>query len=207
MANIALHGLATAVENAFPHWKYSQRPDGRQFRWKPSVIRYADDFVILHRDLEVLIKRQEIAAEWLKGMGLEMKPSKTRITHTLKDVDGTRWIRFPRVQRPSVSQRYAPLFAFDRTGVRWASQFRSGRAQKSQKRFLLKVREIIRSNRNASQVGLIAVLNPVIRGWGNYFSTVVSKNVFRKMDSLHLQETLDLGVTPTPEQRPALGSP
>ncbi|WP_237395979.1 group II intron maturase-specific domain-containing protein [Okeania sp. KiyG1] len=31
---------------------------------------------------------------------------------------------------------------------------------------------------------LIAKLNPVIRGWANYYSAVVSKEVFRKIDNL-----------------------
>ena len=54
----------------------------------------------------------------------------------------------------------------------------------SQKRFQRKVREIVHGNRNVRQLALIRLLNPVIRGWGNYFSTVVSKDIFGKMDML-----------------------
>ncbi|MHC5829103.1 MAG: reverse transcriptase domain-containing protein, partial [Nostoc sp.] len=46
------------------------------------LIRYADDFVILHENLSVVEKCQEVIVEWLKGMGLELKPSKTRLAHT-----------------------------------------------------------------------------------------------------------------------------
>ena len=87
LANVALHGLATVIEDAFPQMKRLP-PDGRLTRWKPGVIRYADDFVVFHRDREAIEHVKEIVAEWLKGMGLEMKPSKTRITHTLEVVDG-----------------------------------------------------------------------------------------------------------------------
>jgi RNA-directed DNA polymerase len=87
LANIALHGLSTAIECAFQKNKRIP-PEGKLVTWRPGVIRYADDFVILHRDLEVLKKARQIAADWLKGMGLELKPSKTRITHALKAVDG-----------------------------------------------------------------------------------------------------------------------
>src|SRR5207253_7525450 len=42
LMNVALHGLETAVRSAFPS-KYRGRSP-----WQPLVIRYADDFVVLH---------------------------------------------------------------------------------------------------------------------------------------------------------------
>ena len=53
LANLALHGLETALREAAP----SKSP--------PGVIRYADDFVALHADLDVLKHLQEVATEWL----------------------------------------------------------------------------------------------------------------------------------------------
>ena len=53
------------------------------------LIRYADDFVCIHEDLEVVLKCQEIIAEWLEKLGLSLKPSKTRLTHTLKSHQGS----------------------------------------------------------------------------------------------------------------------
>src|SRR6266536_5592331 len=50
-----------------------------------TLIRYADDFVVCHRDLEVVQQCQAVIQEWLNDMGLELKPSKTRITHTLHE--------------------------------------------------------------------------------------------------------------------------
>ena len=55
---------------------------------EPQVIRYADDFVILHPTEEGIQKAQTIAASWLKNMGLELKPSKTKVSHTLKTHQG-----------------------------------------------------------------------------------------------------------------------
>jgi RNA-directed DNA polymerase len=52
------------------------------------LIRYADDFVILHENLSVVERCQEIIAEWLKSMGLELKPSKTRLAHTINEHEG-----------------------------------------------------------------------------------------------------------------------
>jgi len=52
------------------------------------VIRYADDFVVFHPTLEGIEAAKDKIATWLAGMGLELKPSKTRITHTLRCHDG-----------------------------------------------------------------------------------------------------------------------
>jgi RNA-directed DNA polymerase len=76
LANVALHGLENAIVAAFPK------------RQPPTVVRYADDLVALHPDLRVIERVQQIAATWLAGMGLELKPSKTRITHTLHQHNG-----------------------------------------------------------------------------------------------------------------------
>jgi len=43
---------------------------------KTPIIRYADDFVILHEDITV-VQRCRNNLEWLKDMGLELKPAKT----------------------------------------------------------------------------------------------------------------------------------
>lgn len=73
LANTVLHGLETAVAEAHPN---------------ASVIRYADDLVVLHADLEAVEAAQHTVSEWLATMGLELKPSKTRITHTLNPHNG-----------------------------------------------------------------------------------------------------------------------
>src|SRR5262249_14416199 len=81
LANIALHGMETVIAKRFPTRNH------KRF-YTPQVIRYADDLVVLHEDVAVIKECREILAEWLKDMGLEFKPSKTRITHTFIGVDG-----------------------------------------------------------------------------------------------------------------------
>jgi len=73
--NVALHGLEKAIV------KGCQRK-GRNSE-RPIVIRYADDFVIFHSEEAKLLEAAEIAKEYLHGMGLELKPSKTKVTDTL----------------------------------------------------------------------------------------------------------------------------
>ena len=66
-------GLETAVAEAHP---------------KAKVIRYADDLVVLHPDLKVIEAAKQTVSQWLDSMGLELKPSKTQITHTLNHHEG-----------------------------------------------------------------------------------------------------------------------
>jgi RNA-directed DNA polymerase len=44
--------------------------------------------VVLDENLERIQLAKEIISEWLKDMGLELKPSKTRIPPTLKEYQG-----------------------------------------------------------------------------------------------------------------------
>jgi RNA-directed DNA polymerase len=77
LANVALHGLETALRKAAPS------------KAQPGVIRFADDFVILHHDCDTLKRLITVAQEWLAGIGLELNAKKPRITHALEPYEGT----------------------------------------------------------------------------------------------------------------------
>ncbi|MDJ1173899.1 group II intron reverse transcriptase/maturase [Roseofilum capinflatum] len=82
LANIALHGMEEKVK------QFAETLPGNKMnnQYALSLIRYADDFVILHKDEQVIRDCSLVIRDWLAEMGLELKPSKTRITHT-KDGD------------------------------------------------------------------------------------------------------------------------
>jgi RNA-directed DNA polymerase len=79
----ALHGLETFVVH-----ELTRRTGKKSQRVSPTVIRYAGDFVVLDEDLQTIEQAKEIIAAWLKDMGLELKASKTQITHTLLPYQG-----------------------------------------------------------------------------------------------------------------------
>ncbi len=88
LANIALHGLENHI-NKFAETLDLRYPSGGVKSKKHkveslSLIRYADDFVVLHEHKAVVQRCREIISEWLAGIGLELKPEKTRLTHTFK---------------------------------------------------------------------------------------------------------------------------
>ena len=79
LALIALHGLETAIRSCLNQ--------GRAQR-ALAVAFYADDFVVLHPSLTVILQCKQAAEDWLNEMSLELKPSKTRISHTLTPYEG-----------------------------------------------------------------------------------------------------------------------
>lgn len=183
LANIALHGLEDAVKDAFPKNAYLEEAD-RYVPWKPQIIRYADDFVILHRDRKAIEKSQKVVAEWLKQMGLEMKPSKTKIVHTLEIHDGQVGFDFLGFNIRQYPRSTSSCIRIPKTGkpTGFTPSIRPSKA--SQKRLLRTVKQILKSNRAVSQIRLIRLLNPVIRGWGNYYSKVVSQEAFGRLNYL-----------------------
>jgi RNA-directed DNA polymerase len=183
LANIALHGMEAAVQAVFPKCQRLQG-ENRWVKAQPVIIRYADDFVVLHRDREAVERAQQVIAEWLKQVGLEMKPSKTRIVNTLEEHDGQVGFDFLGFHVRQYPRGRSSCIRIPRTGepVGFTPSIRPSKA--SQKRLLQDIRRIIRSKKAASQERLIVLLNPIIRGWGNYFSKVVSKDVFQRLDAL-----------------------
>jgi len=64
LANIALHGLEERIKQEFPKMSYTSRETwfhkkGTEFK-PPNVIRYADDFVVLHVNKAIVQRCQEM---------------------------------------------------------------------------------------------------------------------------------------------------
>ncbi|MDT9266248.1 MAG: reverse transcriptase domain-containing protein [Limnospira sp. PMC 1293.21] len=78
LANIALDGMIRFIEKLYPKKKNVAQA---------TIIRYADDFVVISPSLEIIEQCKTAISEWLKPVGLEIKPEKTRICHTLKRIE------------------------------------------------------------------------------------------------------------------------
>lgn len=193
LANIALHGMENWVKRAFPKMSRTMRETwfhrkGTDFA-SPDLIRYADDFVVLHEDIKVIQRCKEILSEWLEAMGLELKPSKTRLTHTLKgyeqEIPGFDFLGF------NVRQYAVGKFHTAKSNQRKLLGFRTiiTPAKRNQKEHQRQLAEVIKAHRTAPQAALISRLNPIIRGWSDYFSSVISKEIFSEQDA-HLYRKL-----------------
>ena len=185
LANIALHGMEERIK------QYAETLDMKESRGRQqgtrnkrqslSLIRYADDFVILHEDLTVVQRCQQIIAEWLKDMGLELKPSKTRLTHTLnryeKEEPGFNFLGF-NIRQWNVGNTQS------KKGFKTIIT----PSKEKQKIHYKRVASIIDDHKTAPQKALIRKINPVILGWSNYYSTVVSKVAYNDLDDLMYQK-------------------
>jgi len=185
LANIALHGMEERIKQFAETLSLKDNRGKEQSkhnkRQRLSLIRYADDFVILHKDITVVTRCREIISEWLNDMGLELKPSKTRLAHTLnqygQEKPGFDFLGF-NIRQFQVG-KYASEQGF-KTFITPSKQ--------KQKVHYNRIASIIDSHKAAPQAALISQLNPIIRGWGNYYATVVSGAVFSKMDCLMYQK-------------------
>lgn len=207
LANVALHGMEEMVMKLAPKFNM-KRPDGNQLGGRDkiksvSVIRYADDFVILHEQMEVIESLKFELEKWLTDMGLELKPSKTRISHTLNRVGeekaGFDFLGFHVQQFPvGKYQSGRTKGTKDREGKFGKGQLLGFKtiitpSKESQKRHYREISHTIDKSRGLNQALLIKRLTPIIKGWSNYFSTVVSQKVFEKLTHLITHKLLKWG--------------
>ncbi len=177
LCHVALHGMEQVAAAAVPPG-----------RGRPRLIRYADDLVVLHPDLEGIEAAHRALTEWLTGIGLEFKPSKTRVTHTLQEHQGNVSFDFL-----GCTIRQVPV-GKTRTGRTTSGQplgftTRITPSKEAIKRHTADLGEVIRHHRTASQEELIGLLNPKIRGWAAYYRAVVSSAAYATCD-FHLYQQL-----------------
>ncbi len=183
LANIALHGLENTLKQHAATLKL-RHPSGKTMSVQAkqqslTFIRYADDFVVLHENKAVVQGCQEIISEWLKGIGLQLKSEKTRLTHTFRnelsedgkagfDFLGHHIQQYPAGKYRSNKNANGTILGFNTLITP---------TEKASKAHVEEVGRIIAKHRSSSQADLIKDLNPVIRGWTSYYSKSDAKNV------------------------------
>ena len=176
LANIALHGMEEKVKEIMGK--------GINKRRQLSLIRYADDFVILHKDLEVIIRAKKVISEWLSELNLELKPSKTRISHTLHEFEGNVGFDFLgfNVRQYPVGKHHSGIQKGRGQAKILGFKTLIKPGKNNIKTHVQKCHEVIKKHTSAPQGSLIKHLNPIIKGWCNYYSIGVSNEVFHKLD-------------------------
>lgn len=179
LANIALHGLENDTKKALAQelFDYMKRTRPKASNTlaprKMSIIRYADDFVVVHEDLEVILKAKSFIETWLKEMGLEIKPSKTRITHTLEPIGE---------QKPGFDFLGFTVRQFPVRQSQKGYKLLMKPSRKAQEQHRNVIGEELRALRGAPQEKVIKTLNPIINGWSRYYVPAVSRKVFERLD-------------------------
>ena len=169
LANIALSVLdehfSQKWEALGPSWTRAKRRRAGEPAMR--LVRYADDFVVM-----ISGTRDDAEALWdevgqvLAPMGLRLSEEKTRICHIDEGFDFLGW----RIQRRAWRSR---------TGKTAVYTYPS---KKSLASIIGKVRQLTRRAKHRTLADLLRRLNPVLRGWCNYFRHGVSKRTFGYVD-------------------------
>lgn len=199
LANIALHGMENFLKEcvrdipAYGRTGILLKPNRREQTL--GIVRYADDFVIIHPDLDVVLLLRDKVREFLKPIGLELSEAKTRVTHTLTmdseaaalcpgvdDKPGFNFLGFFIRQHET---RHNSAKGTDGTVLGFNTVIiPSKEKRKAHQAKLHKL--ILQDGKALSQEALIKKLNPVIRGWANYFgkSDANTQGLLVRMDYL-----------------------
>jgi RNA-directed DNA polymerase len=162
LSNIYLHALDTL-------WMRHSAPLG-------TLVRYCDDFVVMCRTRKDCEQAEVRIRVILKRLGLELHPDKTRRIELSFGKEGFDFLGCHLHKRLSgriwEQQRKRLYFLH-----RWPSRRAMVRVQQ-------RVRELTpRSRCHADLRTVIADLNPVLRGWGNYYRTGNAARQFIGVDA------------------------
>jgi RNA-directed DNA polymerase len=177
LLNVALHGMEAVVTN-------------HMAREQPLLVRYADNFVILHTDPGILHQTTRRVRSWLSTLGLQLSAHKTHFAHTLMPFQGEVGFDFlgfhlhqePCEKRPagkSKQERAIPVKTITTP------------SQEASKRHLAATRQKLQQMQTAPQVQVIAELNPLILGWATYYNGVVEARVMSQYDELVEQQLME----------------
>ncbi len=144
-----------------------------------KLVRYADDFVILFASREDAELGLRLVNAKMTELGLTLNTEKTKIVDMRNGKEGFDFLGFH--HRQSMSKRYRK---------RYTVKFPRKESVKKLKR---NVREMIgtRDILKLSLKEVTEIINPILRGWMNYFKFGNSSKIFNRMDS-YVHERLAL---------------
>ena len=170
LANLTLNGLIGELDQRFVGKTRGVRKTNPHLL---NAVRYADDFLISSRT-RVFIEEEVVPSicSFLKERGLRLSESKTRVVHIGEG------------------------FNFLGYSVR---KYKNGKllikpSKESIRSFKQKARYILKQGIGMSAEVTFHRLNALLSGWGRYFRTAVSKEVFTALDSWLYHKVLKWGL-------------
>jgi group II intron reverse transcriptase/maturase len=163
--------LANAYLNELDkQWEHDGYKERRW--WNAHVVRYADDLVIL-TDKPAGVPL-EVLRKLLGDMRLELHPTKTRLVNAEEESFDFLGFNFRKVWNRQKTKRFA--LVVPRT--------------KAQASIRAKIRELTRYERTVKLEEIIQDINPVIRGWVNYFQIGHSSRAFNNIRYYTMQKVM-----------------
>ena len=154
LLNIALHGLEEAAGV-----RYEASDPARTKRGCPALVIYADDMVALCHTRQQAERVKARMAGWLAPRGLSFNEAKTRIV-TLED--GFDFLGF--------------------TVRRHAGKLITRPSKAAVKRVKHRLAAEMRALRGGNAAAVLATINPIARGWANYYRGAASSRTFAALD-------------------------
>jgi RNA-directed DNA polymerase len=191
LANFTLNGLEARVEGTVqktynvkkrgiyigvsPNSKGNKMP--RYLSTNLFTVRFADDFIILGRSLKMIEEVvKPCVEEFLKERGLWLSDEKTKIV-SIKSGEKLEFLGYTFQYMGKINHSYK-LF-HDRQNREAISCYPQKAKYLS---FIKKIRDIFEKSYNLDAITLISKLNPIIRGWSQYFSLGQSFNTRHKVN-------------------------
>ena len=150
-------------------------PFDREMRLRGyQLTRYADDWVVTCKSAAEARSAVDAARRILKQLGVELHPQKTRIVHVRYGFEflGYKIKRGKKLHLPESKirsqARSGALYAYPRE--KSIQRFQDQVRQRTKRRVPLKTQE------------LIARLNPLLRGWGEYYKRAHVRKLFNQLD-------------------------
>ncbi len=159
LANITLDGIENIITDKYHRNSCGNIHCNQASKFKVNFVRYADDFIVTAKTEEIAKEVKELINDFLKGRGLKLSDEKTIITHIDNGFDFLGW-----------------------NFRKYKGKLLVKPSKKSIDKFTEKISNIIKKGKAWTQEALIDALNPVIIGWSNYHQSVVSSEIFNKLD-------------------------
>jgi RNA-directed DNA polymerase len=151
-------------------------PFDREMRRKGyQVTRYADDWLITCKSAAEARAAIAAAHRILEQLGVALHPEKTRIVHV---EHGFEFLGY-KIKRGK--RRFKLMPHKIRSGAREGELYAYPK-EKSIRRFMDHVRSRTKRRSPLSTPELIAELNPVVRGWGNYYKRAHVRKLFNRLN-------------------------
>ena len=138
------------------------------------LVRYADDFVVACRSEEQARVAQEVAEQVMAELGLELHPEKTKVVDLREGREGFDFLgcHFHACVSGRMLERGIRRYYLHR----WP-------AQRAMNRIRVRIKALTGRGRVGMDIrDVIAELNSILRGWGNYFRTGNAAKKFNQID-------------------------
>ena len=164
LLNVALHGIEEALGI-----RYDKRG---QISGSRALVRYADDLVVFCETEEDTRAARQDLQSWLAARGLRLSEAKTRIVHLTEGFDflgfNVRHYRAPKTARSGYKLLIKP-------------------SKDSVRRFKERLKQEWMKLKGHGIAEVLKRLNPILRGWANYYRIGVSKQTFGSLDHWMLE--------------------